>query len=213
MKRKRIWYGCIAIFVVITGMLMVLNVQKRETPVKIVNDTNVTSTMSAVVVEIDSYVVQVCGAVKQAGVYTVKSGERVQQAIDYAGGLTSEAAIEGINQARLVVDGEMIYVPTKEELKGSTSKSSNQTTTSSSKSSGASTKNESILPISANQLISINQATKEQLMTLPGVGEVRANQIIEYRLAKGPFTKIEDIMKISGIKQSLFNKIKAYIQL
>lgn len=215
MKRKHIWYSCILLFVVISGIIMVLNTQKNETPVKIINASSSTLTSApAITAETVQYVVQVCGAVYNAGVYTLENGDRVQQAINCAGGLTTEAAIEGINQARLIVDGEMIYVPTKEELEKQSAVSTVKSTTSTSKTgTTASGKEGTQLPVSANQLVSINQATKEQLMTLPGVGEVRANQIIEYRKANGSFAKIEDIMKISGIKQSLFNKIKAYIQL
>ena len=60
----------------------------------------------------------------------------------------------------------------------------------------------------SSNLVNINQADKNELMTLPGVGESKAASIIEYRNKNGNFTKIEDIMKITGIKEGVFNKIK-----
>ena len=59
--------------------------------------------------------------------------------------------------------------------------------------------------------INLNMATKEELMTIPGVGEAKANQIISYREKNGSFSCIEDIMSISGIKEGLFEKIREYI--
>ena len=59
-----------------------------------------------------------------------------------------------------------------------------------------------------NSKVNINRANQEELMTLPGIGEGKAKQIMEYRQENGPFSQIEDIMKISGIKEHLFEKIK-----
>ena len=61
-------------------------------------------------------------------------------------------------------------------------------------------------------LVNINSATQEQLMSLPGIGSSRAADIISYRNSNGRFERIEDIMKVSGIKESAFNKIKDYIR-
>ena len=131
--------------------------------------------------------VQICGAVKREGVYQVPEGTRVFEAVELAGGLTEEAASHSVNQARLVKDGEMIYFPTLLEASSSLDN------------------------YSSNGLININLATKEQLMTLPGVGEAKAESILRYRESEGPFERIEDIMKVDGIKEGLFNSIEAYI--
>ena len=143
--------------------------------------------------------VHVCGAVKNEGVYQVEADARVVDAIKAAGGLTGKAASSGINQAKQLEDGVQIYVPTKKEvLKASTQnpglpKDILQNTTS-----------ESL----KGTVININTATKEELMQLKGVGEAKALLIITYREANGGFKEITDLMKIKGIKQKFFDKIK-----
>ena len=143
--------------------------------------------------------VHVCGAVKNEGVYQVEADARVVDAIKAAGGLTGKAASSGINQAKQLEDGVQIYVPTKKEvLKASTQNPGLpndilQNTTS-----------ESL----KGTVININTATKEELMQLKGVGEAKALLIITYREANGGFKEITDLMKIKGIKQKFFDKIK-----
>ena len=88
-------------------------------------------------------------------------------------------------------DGQQIYIPSREEQQVSTAKTGE----------------------SSDGLISINQATKEEFMTLPGIGEAKAESIISYREEHGKFQSTEDLMKISGIKEGVYNKIKDYITL
>ena len=128
----------------------------------------------------------ICGAVKNPGVYSLEEGARVCDAVKAAGGFRKKALLDAVNQARLLMDGEQITIPTKAKKKKSTS----------SKESG---------------LININQADMEELMTLSGIGESKAQMIIDYRKEKGLFTCIEDIMKISGIKEGVYNQIKKNI--
>ncbi|MDO4943059.1 MAG: helix-hairpin-helix domain-containing protein [Lachnospiraceae bacterium] len=136
--------------------------------------------------------IYICGEVKHPGVYQFDRDARIISAIEAAGGLTKEAASEGINQAQKMEDGQQIYVPSRtEQQKMSTEKPG--------KDSGG--------------LISINQATKEEFMTLPGIGEAKADSIISYREEHGSFQSTEDLMKISGIKEGVYNKIKDYITL
>lgn len=139
--------------------------------------------------------VYICGAVKAPGVYEFSLGDRFSQAIDRAEGFTEEAHGEYLNLAQLLTDGEMIYVPTKEEVQ------SGYMAASSGSDSG----------VDSNGKININTASKEQLMTLTGVGEAKALSIISYRDTNGNFSAIEDVMKISGIKDAVFNTIKDYI--
>jgi competence protein ComEA len=136
--------------------------------------------------------VYVCGEVKNPGVYQMNQEDRIVDAIEAAGGLTKKAAADNINQAQKMEDGQQIYVPSKEDGKES--------------SAGAQ-------DTSSEKRISINQATKEELMTLPGIGEAKAESIIAYRQEHGNFQKIEDLMNISGIKEGVYNKIKEYIML
>ncbi len=136
--------------------------------------------------------VYVCGSVNQPGVYRLDENARLYEAIEAAGGMQEDAAQETINQAREVVDGERIYVPSKEELENGTvalepgmQKEGN-----------------------TDGKIDINTAGKEELMTLPGIGQSKAELILSYRESKGRFGKIEELMEIEGIKEGVFNKIK-----
>ena len=129
--------------------------------------------------------VYVCGAVNREGVYELPRGSRVYQAIEAAGGFREDAEARNVNQAEVVEDEERIYVPViGEEVQMDSEKDGK---------------------------VNINNASKEELMTLPGVGESRAESIIKYREEVGMFQTIEDIMQVSGIKEGLFNKIKELI--
>ena len=149
--------------------------------------------------------VHVCGAVKKEGVYELSPDARV---VDATGGCTKKAASFGINQAEALKDGVQVYVPTKAEIKKETNGVGSL----------ASFGTEGVRTGLSSQgmnpggggdaLININLATKEELMKLNGVGEAKAELIITYRQAKGGFKDIKDIMKIKGIKQKFFDKIK-----
>ncbi len=135
--------------------------------------------------------VYVCGAVKSEGVYELPFGSRVYEAIELAGGLKENAASSQINQAAVLSDEMHIYIPTREEAEQQAFLQQEE----------------------SDGKININTATKEELMTLSGVGEAKAQSIIEYREANGAFQAIEDIMQISGIKEGLFYKIKDDIKI
>lgn len=143
--------------------------------------------------EQESIAVHVCGQVKKPGVYTLAKGARVSDAIDKAGGLTKEAAGDFINQAQKLEDEQQVYVPSQEEAE-ELPKVIQQETNNDSHSEN-------------KGLININQATREDLMTLPGIGGAKADMIITYREEHGKFASIEDIKNISGIKDGVFNKI------
>lgn len=133
--------------------------------------------------------VHVCGEVEHPGVYELKEGQRAYEAIEMAGGFTQDAAESYLNLAEPVWDGMKLEVPDREyaELQREQGQFGG---------------------ISSASRIDLNTATKEQLMTLRGIGEARAEDIIRYRQEHGRFEKIEDIMKVSGIKTSAFEKIK-----
>ena len=153
--------------------------------------------------------VHVCGAVRREGVYELSPDARVVDAIRAAGGCTKKAASFGINQAEALKDGVQVYVPTKAELKKETNGADR--VLASLGVGGVRTGLSSQGPNSGeggDALININLATKEELMKLNGVGEAKAELIITYRQAKGGFRDIKDIMKIKGIKQKFFDKIK-----
>lgn len=131
--------------------------------------------------------VHVCGAVAEPGVYELLDGQRVFEAVELAGGFTAEAEDGYLNLAEQVQDGMKVWVPEKGDV-----------------SAEAVLGDKTVGPAKLN----INTATKEELMTLRGIGEARAEDIIRYRQKRGGFDRIEDIMEVSGIKDAAFQKMK-----
>jgi competence protein ComEA len=132
--------------------------------------------------------VHICGEVVSPGVYELSEESRVFQAVEKAGGFTQNAAVESLNMAERIKDGMKIIVLSREEAQSVKA-------------------NPADSPQGKSQ-VNLNTAAKEELMTLRGVGESRAEDIIRYRDSHGGFKKIEDIMKVSGIKDAAFQKIK-----
>lgn len=130
--------------------------------------------------------VHVCGQVRTPGVYELEPGSRVGDAVEAAGGFTEEAREASVNLARQVVDGEQLYVFSKEEQP----------------------EDSQTAAIQEETRININLASKEKLMELPGIGEAKADAIIAYRNRQQGFQSIEDLKNIEGIKDGVFNKIK-----
>ena len=133
--------------------------------------------------------IHIIGEVKYPGIVILKTGQRIIDAIDAAGGETEEADLNKINLAQLLSDGDKIYVPSIndneiEEYKDTTSRSST---------------------------VNINTATLEELTSLPGIGESTAQRIIDYRKQNGKFKNIDDLKNVSGIGESKFNNLKEKI--
>ena len=133
--------------------------------------------------------VYVCGCVNAPGVYELLPDSRLYEAIEAAGGMTEEAAAVCLNQAEKLTDGQKIYVPSVEEA---------------------------AVPEGQGQSddgrLNLNTATKEELMTLPGIGEVKAEAIIRYREEKGSFASVEELKEVEGIKEGVFEKVKDQIK-
>lgn len=134
--------------------------------------------------------VSILGEVLTPGVYILPEGSRVYEAINMAGGLTDDAYVDGISLASILEDEMQIIVPSFEE---------------------------DITPINDATIdggkakdgkVNLNTASLAELMTLPGIGEVRAQAIIDFREKNGKFSSIEDVMKVSGIKESSFEKMQ-----
>lgn len=160
--------------------------------------------------------VYVCGYVNEPGVYQLDVDARMYEAIDAAGGATDEGSLDYLELAKEVYDGQRIYVPSVEEIStmpGSYAKneSTYESPNVANNVSGYVSNNVSGSIGNNGEKININYASKEQLMTLTGIGEARAEAIIKYRESHGYFKQIEDIMNISGIKQAAFDKIKDFI--
>lgn len=184
--------------------------------------------------------VHIYGAVVNPGVYELQEGSRIYQAVSAAGGFAEEACRDYVNQARQVSDGMKIWIPTEKEaaklltssgdgkggtdgLGGSSAGTVNVSGpygdnagvetvgTQTVNSGGAGAGENSGVGAAGSGLVNINTATVEQLCTLNGIGESRAKTIIAYREAHGNFAKKEDIMKVTGIKESSYAKIKDQI--
>jgi len=133
--------------------------------------------------------VHVAGAVQNPGVYGLSPESRVEDAVAVAGGFAEGADESALNLAAFVLDGQKITVPMEGETAAAdTSDLQNAVT--------------------ADGRININTATKEELMRLPGIGEVRANSIVQYREAHGGFRTVEELGKVSGIGAKTFEAIK-----
>lgn len=146
--------------------------------------------------------VYICGAVNAPGVYTMEEGSRICDLFAAAGGLTEHAAENYWNQARLLADGEMIYVPTEKEAEERTA----EEWTAAGSRVGTTEKDSE-----ETDKVNINIASKEELMTLPGIGEARALAILSYRQENGGFSSIEELKQIAGIKDGIYSRIKDYI--
>ena len=156
-----------------------------------------------------SFVVYVSGYVNNPGVYELSAGSRVIDAIDAAGGYSKEAYDNYLNLASLISDGQMIYVPSEEEVsQGNVESIAGNGSTSGIGVNGNGGNSGSNGTGNSGGLVNINSASKEELMTLPGIGESKADKIIAYREENGRFNSPEGIMEISGIKDGLYNKIK-----
>lgn len=141
--------------------------------------------------------VHVCGCVKKPGVYRLHFGARTQEAIDAAGGFSEKANQTAWNLAEVLQDGMQVYIPSKDEAKEALNEEQSL-----GKDLSASQK---------GNTVNINTASKEELMTLPGIGESRADAVIACREEKGSFTSIEGIKDVAGIGDGIFNRIKDLI--
>ncbi len=137
--------------------------------------------------------VDVDGAVARPGVYRLKDGARVSQAIDAAGGLTAEADVTGLNRASKITDGQKIYVPTVGEQQAAAASGGAVAASGAGSSSG---------------LVNINTASAAELQTLSGIGPSMAQSIIDERSKNGPFASVDDLMRVSGIGEKKLAKIK-----
>ncbi|MCD7762969.1 MAG: helix-hairpin-helix domain-containing protein [Lachnospiraceae bacterium] len=160
--------------------------------------------------------VYVCGAVKEPGVYPITADMRVCDAVELAGGFSSEADEEWLNQAAAVSDGQKLYIYTKEETElmrasGMTAEGMNTLDGSVSGSTNGAGTGETNGTDSSDGRVNLNTATRDELMTLPGIGESKADAIIAYREEHGTFASIEEIQNISGIKSGVFSQIKDLI--
>lgn len=151
---------------------------------------------------VGSLIVDVRGAVNKPGVYTLPVGSRVQDALALAGDIAPHADTRNLNLARRLNDGEQIYVLTVGEATPVPPPASSRST--------ATRTPTSSVPLGK---ININTATLAELDTLPGIGPAIGQRIIDYRTQNGDFKSIDDLKKVRGIGDALFNQIKDLITL
>ena len=149
-----------------------------------------TLTMPAVAKTI---LIHVAGKVKRPDVYPLLAGSRVSDAIKAAGGAQKGVDLSDINLARVLVDGEQVYVGYVAKVSSSSSSKSKKTR--------------------FTGVINVNRATKAEFDSLAGIGPVIANRIINYRSANGPFLALDDLLKVSGIGSKTLERIRPRLSL
>lgn len=198
MDKIRIKYVVIGLAVVVAGLFWYRDQgdsgQQRNETAELFEDGQGSRPEVAAVPEDTAVYVHIVGAVRKPGVYRFEQKPRVIDVVERAGGFTKDAVKADINQAETVEDGSQIAIRSKSDKKRE-------------KNAGGGRQDEQ-----AGGLLDINTATKEELMTLTGIGESKALSIVAYRETNGKFKKIEDIMNITGIKAGIFEKIKDQIR-
>ena len=149
--------------------------------------------------------VDVKGMVKKAGVYELAKDSIVNDAIKKAGGLTSKADTTNVNLSQSLTNEMVIYIPKKEEVTKSTV---NDALVDKSNSVGFIDNESSNETTNTTTKVNINTATLKDLITLNGIGESKAQAILEYRTKNGNFKTLEDLKKVSGIGEAAYEKIK-----
>ena len=144
-------------------------------------------------------VVHVTGAVAKPGVYELPAGARVIDGVTAAGGALPEADLSSINLARPLTDGERVYIPRRGEVPPAAAAPD--------PSGGAPPGGSTDAPDKVN----INTASVSELEALPGVGEVIAQRIVDYRTQHGPFKTVRDLLKVEGIGEKKFESIKDHV--
>ena len=196
----------ISICIILIGIIIYYVVTKEKT-----NDLNMNELMqyeeesntqqNETQEEIGQVTIYITGAVNKPGVYTLKEGSRIADAVEQAQGLKEDANAEEVNLACILEDGMQITIPSKTESQENKESKENKE---------SETKQQTYTQ-ATSQKININTATQEELETLTGIGTSTANKIIQYRKEHGNFKTPEDLKNVSGIGESKYNKIKQNI--
>jgi competence protein ComEA len=155
-------------------------------------------------------VVQVGGAVATPGVYDFPYGARLDDALDRAGGPLPEADLATLNLARRLEDGEQIVVPVLQPTATPASPGQPTAIPPTAVPTPPSIDDTVEAPSTAT-LINLNTATVEELMELPEIGEVRAEAIVAYREANGPFASVDELVNVDGISERIVEIIRPYV--
>ncbi len=213
--RKEILIGIILFILlsIIIGSIVYININNKvEEPIVIEKKKETKKQTNKEVYKVD-----IKGQVINPGIYSLNSNSRVIDVIEKAGGLTENADTSVINLSKKINDEMVIIIYSYDEVKefGKTKEKEKQVLTECKNNEIYSLENNACIEIKETTTISgkinINTATKEELMTLTGIGESKANDIIKYRETNGPFKTIEDLTKVNGIGESTLANIKENI--
>ena len=151
--------------------------------------------------QVNEIMIDICGEILHPGVFRLEEGSRVIDAVTMAGGLLETADRKKVNLARIIEDGEQIYIPAIGEIIDRIDINDPVDT------------NNSYSLQKGNGKVNINRASQDELESLSGIGEVLAKRIIQHRAEKGLFNEIDDIMNVSGIGAKKFEDIKDKISI
>ena len=217
----------IIVFVIVTGISIVMLINQKDFKKKKVNKVKEKQEIVIDNIEKDNkkieqeFMVDIKGEVNSPGMYSLKAESRVIDAIEKAGGLTDNANTTVINLSKKITDEMVIIIYSNEEVENfkRTKEVEQETIQSCIQKDIDSLINDACINNYNNSSdnftgkISLNNATKEELMTIPGIGSSKAEEIINYRESNGGFTDIEQLKEIKGIGEAIFAKIKNYITL
>lgn len=187
MKRRLMLF----FFVAICGLLLIQQLQLEKQSAITLHEYAVEmpeNSFSQPEIEINEIVVHVAGAVRNPGIYTLPENARVEDAIQKAG-IAENADANALNRAATLTDGQKIMVPFIESSHTINQQENNLDN----------------FAIPGN--INLNQATMVQLMELPGIGEVKANAIIQYRQKHGGFQTVDELLQVNGIGDAIYEQI------
>lgn len=168
----------ILIGLLLGGLLFLLIDIRQAEPIQIITQT------PKAFIEVD-----VAGSVVNPGLYRLKPGLRIYDAISIAGGAIESADLSRMNTAAFLEDGQRVFVPDHAKAQDSN------------------------LPLSALNLLDLNDASIDELMKLPGIGNVKAQAIVDYRNTNGLFVSIQDLIYVQGIGPTLIEEIRPYLKL
>lgn len=176
---------------IVAGLVLATSsffILRTSTPSEAITPPALSVDVAAVDITID-----VQGAVARPGVYKLSIGSRVVDAIKAAGGITKVGDPSDLNQARIIADGEQIYVYAK---------------------SGTATNKKAPVKVKpkGSSLVLVNRASAKEFEALDGIGPVLASRIVSYRKANGPFATIEDLLKVPGIGEGTLSKFKSKLR-
>lgn len=203
-------YIFLFLFVLLVAFIFIF--YKMEDKNKIILEDNkeeITEIKEEIIDEI--IMVDVKGYVKNPGVYSLKLGSRVIDAINMAGGITKKGSTDFINLSKILSNESVINIPSKYSKPLENECNCSEVVITECKDSPIiESIDETSEKSTKSELININTASKEELMTVGGIGESKATSIIAYREST-KFNSIEEIKNVSGIGEALFSKIKDYI--